>query len=124
MAQRTVLSVSQHPATQLTRNLILERAGYQVISTGNSLDAARLLERSDVHALVLEDSISAGERQKLVRTFRQMKPRVPIIMFCRMNDSRELRESADEIVETHESPQRLLEALAHVLDGDGTSSRT
>jgi DNA-binding NtrC family response regulator len=111
---RTVLSISQHSATQITRNLILERAGYQVLSTGNPEEAIRLFKAHFVDAVVLGDSLSAEDREHLGSSLRSLKP-VPIVMFCKMNDSRALRELADERVEADESPRSLLEALERVI---------
>src|SRR5215471_16354212 len=113
---RTVLSVSQHSATQITRNLILERAGYRVLSTGDLHEAISLFEQNDVHAVVLGDSISAEKRHALGSSLRRSKPVIPIVMICKINDSRELREMADEQVEALEDPEILLAALERVLN--------
>ena len=59
----TVLSVNQNSVTQLTRVLILERAGYQVVSAENANDAVRLFEQGTVDAVVLGNSMSAESRQ-------------------------------------------------------------
>jgi DNA-binding NtrC family response regulator len=112
---RTVLSVSHHSPTQITRNLILERAGYRVLSTGDLKEALRLFENNEVHAVVLGDSISAENRHKLGVNLKLLKPPVPIVMLCKMSDSRRLREIADEQVESYEDPQFLLDALDRVL---------
>jgi DNA-binding NtrC family response regulator len=114
---RTVLSVSQHSATQITRNLILERAGYRVLSTGDLTEAVNLFEKNDVHAVVLSDSISAEKRQALGASLRRLKPVIPIVMICKMNDSRAVRETADEQVEALEDPEVLLQALDRALKG-------
>lgn len=111
----TVLSVSQHSATQITRNLILERAGYQVLSTGDLKEAVRLFENNEVHAVVLGDSISPERRHELGSSLKRLKPPVPIVMVCRISDSRALREMADEHVDAFEDPRFLLEALERVL---------
>ncbi len=116
---RTVLSVSHHSATQITRNLILERAGYRVLSTGDLREAIRLFEGNEVHAVVLGDSISADNRQKLGGSLKRLKPPVPIVMLCKMNDSRAVREVADEQVESFHDPQFLLDALKRVLQSSG-----
>jgi len=113
--RRIVLSVSQHSATQITRNLILERAGYQVISTGDLSEALQLFTDNVVHAVVLGDSISAENRQQLGGRLKSLKPPVPIVMLCKTNDSRALRDLADEQVESFEDPQILLDALRRVL---------
>jgi DNA-binding NtrC family response regulator len=117
--RRTVLSVSQHSATQITRNLILERAGYQVISSGDLSEAVRLFSDNTIHAVVLGGSLSDESRQELGSCMKRMKPQVPIVMFCKTTDSRALRELADEQVESSESPQMLLDALGRIFQRNG-----
>jgi DNA-binding response OmpR family regulator len=118
--KRTVLSVSQHSATQITRNLILERAGYEVLSTRDMAEALRIFAAHAIDAVVLGDSISAENRQRLGTNLKSIKP-VPIVMLCKMNDSRALRELADEQVESHEDPRSLLEALERVMPRNSVS---
>jgi DNA-binding NtrC family response regulator len=111
----TILSVSSHSATQITRNLILERAGYRVIGAGDLKEALQLFEEKDVDAVLLADSINAEYREELGTTLKRLKPAVPIVMLCNLGDSRRLRQIADEQVETEDGPQSLLEALARAL---------
>lgn len=113
--RQTVLSVNQHTATQITTNLILERAGYRVLSTRDLEEAIRLFEISAIDAVVIGDSISAHNRMELGKKFRELKHPVPIVMLCKMNDSRALREIADAQVESEHGPELLLEALERVL---------
>ena len=96
----------------------MERAGYNVITTGDLNEAVRLFEESAVDAVVLGDSISAEHREHLGQIFKRLKPLVPVVMLCKMSDSRMLRQLADEQVEAHEGPQFLLDALARVLKGN------
>jgi len=114
----TILSISLNSATQITRNLILERAGYQVIAAGDLNEAVRLFEQTNVDAVVLADSVKAEHREQLGATLKHLKPAIPIVMFCNMSDSRTVRKIADEHVEPYESPQCLLDALARVLKRD------
>lgn len=112
----TVLSVSQHSAAQITRNLILEQAGYRVLSTGDLKEAIHLFENNEVHAVVLGGSVSPERRYELGQNFRRVKPLVPIVMVCRIGDSRALREIADAHLEALDDPKSLLEALERVLE--------
>lgn len=114
----TILSVSPHSATQITRNLILERAGYKVIAAGDLKEALQLFEQRDVDAVLLADSMSAEYREKLGASLKRLKPAVPIVMLCKMGDPRTLRQIADEQVESGDGPQSLLDGLARALKRD------
>jgi DNA-binding NtrC family response regulator len=119
---RTVLSVSKNSAVQVTRNLILERAGYKVLSTIDLSEAVRLFETSNVDAIILGDSLGPDERHELGTAFKTLRPAVPIIMVGRVNDSRSVQELADEHLESMGDPRLLLEALARVLNHGHSST--
>lgn len=114
----TILSVSLNSATQVTRNLILERAGYRVIAADDLKEALQLFEQQAVDAVLLADSMNAEYREKLGASLKRLRPAVPIVMLCNMGDSRTLRQIADEQVEAGDGPQSLLDALARVLKRD------
>lgn len=86
-----------------------------MLSTGDLKEAVRLFQDHEIHAVVLGDSISPERRHELGSSLKRMKPLVPIVMVCKLSDSRALREMADEQVEAFEDPELLLEALHRVL---------
>ena len=118
----TVLCVSKISPAQVTRNMILERAGYKVIAIANLDDAARIFTASSVDAVVFGDSIQADQRTELARTFKRLKPAVPIVAISKTSGSQVPSGIVDEQLESLGDPQLLLEALKRVLAQDGDSS--
>ena len=118
----TVLCVSKISAAQVTRNMILERAGYKVIAIANPEDAVRIFMPSAIDAIVLGDSIHAGQRNDLARTFKRLSPSVPIIALSNTSGSQVPSGIVDEQLESLGDPQLLLEALKRALARDGNSS--
>jgi len=120
----TVLCVSKMSAAQVTRNMILERAGYKVIATANPEEAARIFAASAVHAVVFGDSIPADQRNDLARTLKRLGPSVPMIALSNTSGSQAPSGIVDEQLESLGDPQLLLEALKRVLvrDGNGSAS--
>jgi DNA-binding NtrC family response regulator len=118
----TVLCVSKISAAQVTRKMILERAGYKVIAIANPEEAMRIFTASAVGAVVLGDSIQAEQRNNLARTFKRLSPAVPIIALSQTSGSQVPPGIVDEQLESLGDPQLLLEALKRVLVRDRDSS--
>jgi CheY-like chemotaxis protein len=115
----TVLCVSKISPAQLTRNMILERAGYKVVTIADPREAVRFFAGTIVDALVFGDSIHADHRIELAATFRKLHPSVPIVALSKSSGSQFPSGMVDEQLESLGDPQLLLEALKRVLAGDG-----
>ena len=118
----TVLCVSKISPAQVTRNMILERAGYKVIAIADPEEAVRIFTASAIDAVVFGDSIQAGQRNDLARTFKRLSPSVPMIALSNTSGSQVPSGIVDEQLESLGDPQLLLEALKRVLVRDGDSS--
>lgn len=120
----TVLCVSKISPAQVTRNMILERAGYKVIAIANPDEAASAFAASAIDAVVFGDSIQADQRTELARTFKRLNPAVPIIALSKTSGSQVPAGIVDEQLESLGDPQLLLEALKRMLarDGNGEAS--
>lgn len=64
---------------QVTRNLILERAGYRVVSASDPAEATAIFSSKVVHAVVFGDSLHADQRVELARSFKRLNNSVPIV---------------------------------------------
>lgn len=123
----TVLCVSKISPAQVTRNMILERAGYKVIAIANPEEAARVFADSAIDAVVFGGSIHSDQRTGLARTFKRLNAAVPIIALSKTSGSQVAAGIVDEQLESLGDPQLLLEALKRVLGRDGNgeaASRT
>ena len=115
----TLLCVSKASSAQITRNLILERAGYRVVAAGNPTEAASLFTDSVVHAVVLGDSLHTDQRLELARVFKQLNPSVPIVALSKTSGTQIPAYLVDEQLESLGDPRLLLEALVRLLPSDG-----
>jgi hypothetical protein len=115
----TILCVSRASAAQVTRNLVLEQAGYRVLATEDPQEAERIFSDGGISAVILGETIQAQQRIELGASFKRIKPSVPIVLLYRMNGFRVPSGIADEQVESLGGPKLLLQALGRVL-GDGS----
>ena len=111
----TILCVSQASAAQVTRNLVLEQAGYRVLATPDPEEAERIFANGDVSAVVFGETSKAQQHIDLGARFKCIRPGVPIVFLYRMNGFRLPPGIADEQVEFLRGPKSLLQALDRVL---------
>ena len=120
----TILCVSKYSPAQLTRNMILERAGYHVISVIDSAEAARIFSESGVNAVVIGDSIPFTQRLELALKFKNLKKSVPLVALSNSSGSQLPSGIVDEQLESLGDPHLLLETLQRVLARDGNGQMT
>jgi DNA-binding response OmpR family regulator len=111
----TLLCVSKSSPAQITRNLILERAGYQVVAASDPVEATSIFTASVVHAVVLGDSLSREQGVELARTFKELNSSVPIVALNKTTGTQIPAVLVDEQVESLGDPRLLLEALVRIL---------
>jgi DNA-binding response OmpR family regulator len=119
----TVLCVSKISPAQVTRNMILERAGYQIVAIDDLNEAVRIFKTSVVDAVVFGDSINGDQRFQLARTFKSLNRSVPIVALSNTGGSQFPTGLIDQHLESLGDPHLLLEAVQRVLarDGDGSA---
>ncbi|HKV93196.1 MAG TPA: hypothetical protein VJW20_11675 [Candidatus Angelobacter sp.] len=115
----TLLCVSEPSFAQVTRNLILERAGYIVLTARDSAEATERFNPSLVHAVVIGDSLHAEQRLELAQTFKRLAPAVPIVALSKTSGTQMPAGLVDEQLESLGDPRLLLEALLRILPRDG-----
>jgi DNA-binding response OmpR family regulator len=118
----TVLCVSKISAAQITRNMILERAGYWIVAIDDPEEALRIFKTCVVDAVVFGDSINGEKRFQLARTFKSLNRAVPIVALSKTSGSQLPAGLIDQQLESLGDPQLLLEALKRVLSRDGDGS--
>lgn len=118
----TVLCVSKISPAQITRNMILERAGYQVVAIDDAEEAVQMFKTSAVSAVVFGDSINGEQRLQLAQAFKSLNSAVPIVALSKTSGSQFPVELVDQHLESLGDPHLLLEALKRVLSPDDDGS--
>src|ERR1041384_1433901 len=113
-----LLCVSKSSPAQITRDLILERAGYRVVSASSPACATSIFTNSVVHAVVLGDSLSRDQGLELARTFKKLNGSVPIVALNKTTGTQIPRSMVDEQLEGRRAFRLRLEALGRVVTRD------
>jgi|SRR5438270_12059571 len=111
----TLLCVSKSSPAQVTRNLILERAGYKVLAASDPAQAASMFTSSVIHAVVIGDSLQSDQRLELAHRFKRLKRSVPIVVLSKTSGTQVPSGLVDEQLESLGDPRLLLEALVRLL---------
>jgi DNA-binding response OmpR family regulator len=120
----TVLCVSKISPAQITRNMILERAGYQIVAIDDPDEAVRIFKTSTVNAVVFGGSINGEQRLELARKFKSLSSSVPIVALSKTSGLQFPVGLVDQHLESLGDPQLLLEALKSVLSSHADGSAT
>jgi CheY-like chemotaxis protein len=110
-----ILSTGSDEVLLLTRTMLLERAGYRVV-TCFARDALRKLReaKGEIAGAVLGQSINVEERIELAREMRQIAPDLAIVLVHLPGDRFDAS-ICDAVVETLSAPESLVRAVQRAL---------
>jgi DNA-binding NtrC family response regulator len=109
---RRVLSTSWDAAVLKTRNLLIENAGYEVVTTRKGDVFLKLLRDEHFDVAVVGDSIVLDARVNLVTKAKLLKPDLPLVVLVQTAaEAQHLHALADYLVEALRDPEELIAAV-------------
>ena len=75
-----VLCVDDEVTGLQVRKILLERAGYRVLTAQDGLEGLALFEEEPVEVVVLDYSMPGMDGGEVATRMRQVKPKVPILL--------------------------------------------
>ena len=110
-----LLCVDDEPNSLILRKLVLQRAGYAVLTASSALEAMDLLASQKVD-LVLSDQLMPGQTgTDLARMIKSKWPTLPVILLSGVNEIPSDAEIADLFVSKVEGPINLCQKIDEVL---------
>lgn len=121
----TILCVDDECITLEGLKMLLEEQEYRVLVTTKAPEALRLFSSRSVDLALLDYHMPEMNGDIVAEHMKATKPDIPVVMLSGDDDLPEstLR-SVDVFVSKSESPARLLETVAHVLDLYALSSNS
>lgn len=110
-ARRYILSVSYDEQLLITRRMLLENAGYKVVSALEFGEAIARCRHGAVDLFILGHSLPYADKQKLIKAFRR-NCTAPILSLCRQGER--IVASADYHT-LSDDPNSLLSSVADIL---------
>jgi CheY-like chemotaxis protein len=120
--KHVILCVDDEDNPLLLRKLVLEKAGYMVVTARSASEALDLLALRHVD-LVLSDHLMPGTTgAELAQEMKTRFPATPFILISGVNDIPLDADSADAFMSKVEGPDKLCRRVAAVLRGQSSSA--
>jgi CheY-like chemotaxis protein len=117
-----VLCVDDEKVGLQVRKLLLERAGYRVLTASDGPSGLAVFAEQPVEAVVLDYSMPGMDGGQVAMKMRQAKPSIPILLLSAYVDlSVEVTSTVDLYMTKGEGAPVLLEKLGSLLQPVGTS---
>jgi CheY-like chemotaxis protein len=117
-----VLCVDDEAVGLKVRRILLERAGYEVLTASDGHAGLEIFRAHDIDAVVLDYSMPGMSGGDVARAMRQLKPDVPILLlsaYVGLHD--EVRSIVDIYMTKGEGAPALLQRLSNLLTNSSAS---
>ena len=116
MGSHTILCIDDNETALKVRKLLLESAGYTVITARNGVEALAIFKSGRPVDLVLSDHFLQGQTgAQITAEMKRLKPEVPVAIISGALETPEGIQHADLFLTKTGTPSELLEALARLL---------
>jgi DNA-binding NtrC family response regulator len=118
-----ILCVDDEPNSLVLRKLVLERAGYKVITATSMQQAMKMLENEKPDLVLSDQLMPGGTGTELARQVKERLPEMPVIIISGVNEIPPDATHADLFMSKVEGPVAMCEKVASVLNrGAGDTS--
>jgi CheY-like chemotaxis protein len=121
---KVILDIEAGQTGLSTRKLILESFGYNVLAAASGHEALQLLNKHEIHGVLLDESANDVPLQKLTSELKALRG-IPIVLVG--NSSYipdDLRGTVDRAIEKLQDPQEAVNAIDQVLGIDDVPPAT
>jgi len=119
--KKLILCIDDYKQGLHARRLILETAGYDVITASTGRIGLRLLESYSVHFVILDYGMPQMNGEAVAREIRRTHPRLPIIMLSGQADvPKDASSAVDAFLTKGQPPAVLLGCLNLLSEGVAT----
>jgi CheY-like chemotaxis protein len=111
-----ILCVDDEELPLTLRKLVLERAGYTVLTALSAAAALEILNTSKVDLLLSDHLMPSTTGAELAREVKAQYPTIPVVLLSGVNEIPLGADVADAFISKVEGPDRLCAEIAAVLD--------
>lgn len=112
--RRKILSIGAEPSLQVSRKMILEQAGFVVVSVGDVQEGLAQCTEHKFGLFLVCQSVSEHEKMILTRALREKCPGIPVLEMHSHDTPRLI--GADYTVETADGPESLVLTVQRIFD--------
>ena len=111
----TILCVDDEAGALYVRRILLERAGYGVLTATNAGEALTIFGSSKIDVVVSDHLLPGVTGTEMARQMKLAKPDVPILLLSGVVDLPDGTEHTDRFLGKSEGPSKLLQTIAELL---------
>lgn len=116
MADKAVILCVDDEKNPLTlRKLVLERAGYEVLTASSADEAMRLLARNHIDLVVSDYLMPGVVGTELAKQIKSSYPNLPVVLLSGVNDIPDDASYADLFISKVEGPAMMCTKIAAML---------
>lgn len=112
----TILCVDDEPNALMLRKLVLEKAGYSVVTAPSSSEALRVLSTKAVDLILSDQLMPGGTGTDLARQVKALHPNLPFIIISGVNELPPDSTYADLFLSKVEGPVAMCDKISGVLE--------
>jgi PAS domain S-box-containing protein len=112
----SILIIDDEPSILTLRKILLETAGYSVLTASSGKEGLRLFSMHPVDAVVVDYSMPDMDGGTVSSLMKQQKPRMPVIMLSAYSGARDdVHKVVDAFIEKGADPEDLLDRLESLI---------
>lgn len=113
----SVLCIDDEPSILKLRKILLESAGYEVLTASTGTEALSIFSSQEFDAVVVDYSMPEMDGGTLSALMKQQKPRMPVIMLSAYSGARDdVDKVVDAFIEKGSDPEDLLVKLQSLIN--------
>jgi DNA-binding response OmpR family regulator len=111
---KKILSISDNDAIRVTRHMMLQNQGFEVVSVANLRETRGALRSGDFDLVILGVSIEGDTKREMAATARRLCEQAQILELCRI--SPEVPDAEHYLISAE--PEDVDRAVARILRGE------
>jgi DNA-binding NtrC family response regulator len=124
MHKAVILCVDDEENPLVLRTLVLQKAGYEVITARGAEEAFAVISSRAVDLVVSDHLMPGTTGAELAQQVKSQYPKIPVVLISGVNDIPSGADSADVFLSKVEGPDHLCKEIAAVLENRLGSSET
>jgi DNA-binding NtrC family response regulator len=116
LSKRVILCVDDETNALTLRKLVLERAGYQVLTANSAADALGVISSTPVDLVLSDQLMPGGSGTDLARQIKDKKPGLPVVIISGVNELPSDSSNADLFMSKVEGPIAMCEKISSLLE--------
>ena len=115
-SKRVILCVDDEQNALVLRKLVLEKAGYGVLTAGSLAEALKVISTTSVDLVLSDQLMPGGTGTDLARQIKANHPSLPVIIISGVNELPPDATQADLFMSKVEGPVAMCEKISSLLE--------